>query len=481
MRKNFGLTFLLLWFLIALFTERALALEGAGPADVYGGPSVNRNICTPYHFVPADRLNLSYAWKAGPSLLETEPQNLSYWTQGNNISQSVAASGAYWLGATSGGWQQRSLACIYPRGSAYKMIRSQCIFEHAIGEFNAREPKDTISARYLGGSQRAGRIPTDMGYRDDLEPWADKYTGKTDRLHVSTRPSDVEEWPDEFRDENGEPLIISDEDVVVVHWIGGGHWSSDLEQQDARARPLLEMPGRVMSFSASIARDIQFYDYKIINKSQFHYFPDVGPYDIEEYMFGPGAIFEMGDQLGGQKVAFVPALHFGFTWEETFTDPAISPPSPLGGYVVLRRLETRDPETGEWEEGRLVSFSMKVGGGSWGYYHDEMSSTKAWLVRMGDPKFLYLQDPGFGDDPESMLPIISRVSGSEYHFRYSSDNPLCPGDTAYLAYALVCAFPSVGDPASMEPLRRRIQDAAPACGAQCPADSRRTPGDYHLG
>ncbi|MBN2290578.1 MAG: hypothetical protein JXQ83_14685, partial [Candidatus Glassbacteria bacterium] len=425
----------------------AFAIEGAGPPDVYGGPSENRNVCTPYHFIPQDRLSLSYDWKPGPNLLELEPQNVAYWTQGNNISQSISASGNYLV--VGGGWQQGKLACIYPRGSAYKMVRSQCIFEHAIGEFNGRELKDTVLARYLGSNDKAGRISTDLGYREDLEPWADKYTGKTDRVHVSTRPSDLAEWPEEFCDENGEPIIISDEDVVVVHYIPGyAQWESGREQQDFGGAPFVEMQGRVMSFSASVARDIQFYDYKLINKSQFHFFPDIGPYDLEEYMYGPGAIFDMGDQTGGQKVAFIPGVHLGFTWEETFTDPAISPPSPMGGYVVVRRLETRDPETGEWEEGKLVSFSMNVSGGSWGYYHDEMSSTQSWKVCLGDPKFLYLQDPGPGDDPESRLPVISRSGGSEFHFRYYSDNPLCPGDTAYFAYALVCAFPSVGDPAS---------------------------------
>jgi len=441
---------ILIFTAVALFTAAAaaFALEGAGPPDVYGGPSENRNICTPYHFIPADRLTLSYEWKPGPSLFDLEPQNVAYWTQGNNISQSVSASGNYLV--VGGGWQQGKLACIYPRGSAYKMIRSQCIFEHAIGEFTGQEPKDTVLTRHLGSNDRAGRIPTDMGYTQDLEPWADKYTGKTNRVHVSTRPSDVAEWPEEFRDENGEPVIISDEDVVIVHWIPGyAQWSSGREQQDARSAPWIEMQGRVMSFSAAIARDIQFYDYKLVNKSQFHYFTDIGPYDVEEYMYGIGAIFDMGDQTGGQKIAYVPGLNFGFTWEETFSDPAITPPSPMGGFAILRRLETHDPETGELEEGVIKSFTLKVDGGAWGYYHTEMSRTAAWRCCIGDPKFLYLQDPGLGDDPESMLPIISRGGGSEYHFRYYSDNPLCPGDTAYLAYALVCAFPSVGDPASM--------------------------------
>ncbi len=272
--------------ILFVFATCAFALEGAGPEDVYGGPSENRNICTPYHFIPQERLTLSYNWKSGPSIRELEPQNFAYWTQGNNISQMVTADGVYNLTAA---WQQGSLACIYPRGSAFKMLLSHCVRGWAVGEFTAREPKDTAMISYIGGSQRAGRISTDFGYREDLEPWADKYTGRTNRVHVSTRPSDVEDWPEEFRDENGKPIIISDEDVVIVHYSQGyGAWFSGREQQDAVERPFIEMQGRVMSFSAAIARDIQFYDYKLINKSRFHFFPDLGPYDVEEYILGPG-------------------------------------------------------------------------------------------------------------------------------------------------------------------------------------------------
>ena len=101
------------------------------------------------------------------------------------------------------------------------------------------------------------------------------------------------------------------------------------------------------------------------------------------------------------------------------------------------------------EEGELRSFSGNVSGGGWGYYHDEMSIFQEWQQVSGDPKFVYLQDPGIGDDPESELPVISRGQQSEMYMYFYHDNPLCPSDTMYMAYALICGFPSVGDPASM--------------------------------
>ena len=439
------------------------AQSGTGPDDIYGGPAVNNNICTPYHFIPVENENISYEYKSGPDLEGTEPQNVAYWTQANNISQSISSRGTYWAGFGSAGWQQAALAIIYPRGSAYKMCRSHCLFEDAIGEMNGRAPKDTIHSRSIGSSPINGRIPTDFGYREDLDPYNEKYQDRTQRLHVSTRPEDLEVWPDEFRDANGDPLTIGDEDVVLIHW-SRGPWDIGLRymssghkfsQIDAPAATFMEHRDRVISFSASIARDILFFDITMINKSQYHCYPDIGPFDIEEYMYGPGAIFDMGDQTGGQRTAFVPKYDLGFTFEETFSDPAIDGVTPMGGITVIKACESRDHNTGEMVTGELKSFTANVSGGAWGYYVEgtnpgqSLGYTRTWQTRIGDDKYIYLQDPGIGDDPESEIPLISLGTSSSFNFTYHSNNPICPGDSLNFVYAIVGAFPSVGDPASM--------------------------------
>ena len=450
----------LLFAIFAIALPTVLLAEGAGPEGVYGGPAVNNNICTPYHFVPEDQKGVLYEFTAGPSIQETEPENWAYWTQGNNISQLVDARGQYNINSS---WQQGGLSVIYPKGSAFKMFLSHCLFEDAIGEFNGREPKDTTHTRAIGSGPLNGRIPTDFGYREDLQPRSEKYVGRTDRIHVSTRPSDVAEWPDEFCDENGEPKIISDEDVVTVHFntrfsdVGKMYfrtWNYPT-QGDATAATFMEHHDRIMSFNASIARDILFFDINLINKSRFHQFPEIGPFDIEEYMYGPGAISYLGDQRGGQRIAYVPNLRLGITYEENFSDPAITGNSPMVGLVIVKAAESNNPDTGELEEGVPCSFSNTVSGGAWGYYPDgqaanlNVGSSPCWAMRRGVDKFLYLQDPGIGTDQESEVPIISRGSADRMHFTFYNDNPICPDDTCHFVYAMVCAFPSVDDPASM--------------------------------
>jgi len=322
----------------------AFALEGAGPADVYGGPSENTNYCTPYHFLAPGTEDEERYWFPDPNLMETDPDHFAYWTQGNNISRMITNHGVHNIISA---WQQGALACIYPKGSAYKLIRSFSPFFFCTGEFNAREPKDTTNITFIGGTQHAGHIPTDLGYLQDGDRWNSKYTGDTEYLRVNVRPEDLEAWPEEFRDENGEPIVISDEDVVVIYtglgYGAGYNWGAIRNKLTYGSYVWLEYQERVMSFSASIARDIQFNDITMINKSRFHTFQEIGPHDIEDIVAGPGGIFEMGDQLGGQKIAWNERLRFGFNYEETFSDPAMEGPTPLR--PVRKRLGILLPTT----------------------------------------------------------------------------------------------------------------------------------------
>ncbi|MEA2063868.1 MAG: hypothetical protein U9P14_09245, partial [Gemmatimonadota bacterium] len=346
------------------------------------------------------------------------------------------------------------MACIYPKGSAYKLIRSFSPVFYGVGEFNGREPKDTSRITFIGGSQHAGHIPTDLGYLEDGDRWNFKYTGGTEYLRASTRPEDLAAWPAEFCDENGEPIVISDEDVVVTYtplgYGAGYNWGAKKELLSYRGYIWLEFQERIMSFSASMARNIQFYDIKMINKSRFHTFQQIGPYDIEDIVAGPGGIFEMGDQKGGQKIAWKESLRFGFTYEEAFSDPAMKGPTPLAGIATLVAFSSLNRETGQVEEADLCSFSGRSES-AWGYYFaNTVSNPLRYRMEKGEEKYRYLQDPGLNwDNPGGENLLISRGNHDRIYQYYHLPNPLCPDDTTRLVYAMVAAFPSVGDPASM--------------------------------
>ena len=439
--------------MIFLLSNNVYALDGLGPDDLYGGPSVNANYCTPYNILPAGTPDEERYHYPDPNYIETDPDHYAYWTQGNNISRMITNDGVHNAIAA---WQQNGLACIYPKGSAYKMIRSFGPDFFFTGEVNGREPKDTCNARFIAGTQHAGRIPTDLGYINENWDaiWGDKYVGTSNMLLVSTRPDDIPYWHPEFSDENGEPIVISDEDVVVIYTpLGYGaayNWGAQRTLLDYGGYTWLEYQERILSFSAAVARDIQFNDITMINKSQYHTFPQIGAYDMEDIVAGPGGIFEMGDELGGQKIAWIEGLRFGFCYEEDFSDPAVDGLTPMGGVVTLEAFPVLNRETGEVEEAELASFSGTAES-AWAYYPpNPVSNGLEYRMIKGESQFQFLQDPGLNwDNPGGMNLLISRGNQDRLYQYYHQKNTLCPGDTTRLAYALVCGFPSVGDPASM--------------------------------
>ena len=196
------------------------AVQGAGPDDIYGGAGARtRTTARLIISFPRGTPDREYYFYPRTELSITDPDHYAYWTQGNNISRMITNEG---LHNDVSAWQQGGLSCIYPRGSAYRLIRSLELFFNAVGEFNGQNSvyKDTARVQLISGLQCAGQISTDLSYTDPAnhdERWKEKYLEKTDYLRVSTRPEDLAEWPEAFRDENNQPLVISDEDVVVTY------------------------------------------------------------------------------------------------------------------------------------------------------------------------------------------------------------------------------------------------------------------------
>ena len=123
-------------------------------------------------------------------------------------------------------------------------------------------------------------------------------------------------------------------------------------------------------------------------------FPEIGPYDVQNMLVGPGGIFEMGDSKGGQKIAWLGSLRLGFTYEESFSDPAMEGNTPLAGVVTLAAIPMEDPETGEIVEADVCSFSGNVNNGGWGLFHTSMRWSEEYRVCKGLDEYHYLQDPG---------------------------------------------------------------------------------------
>ncbi|MEA2062816.1 MAG: hypothetical protein U9P14_03885 [Gemmatimonadota bacterium] len=438
---------------------------GAGPEDIYGGNAENRNYCTPYHLLaPGDQEDVVYEMKRPDDIRVTDKDHYQYWTKGNNITRSVTIDGVH-VQITD--WQQGALGAEYPRGSSFAIFRSSSPMTYSYGEYNARLPKDTVGTHFIGGSQCGGKIPEDLSYRQDLD-----YVGKmgnTWGLHVSTREADLADWPAEFCDESGEPIVRSDEDVVIVYsalgygvWpVNGTTWRDGFKggwsPYDCRALPWLEYQERIMSFGGSLTQDILFHEYKVINKSQYHIMPGVGPYDIEGLLIGPHVYdASLGDDNSSQRWAWVDSLRLMFTFEEDFTDPAMPDAfTPMVGWSIIRAPMMIDPETGDSVEAPVASVSQAGGFnglGAWGSWTGGgHPAGKAYHICAGLPEWSFVQDPQ--RDPAhagTMIPDISDAwNGQMAVLLGSPDFTLCPGESLQYAMALVCAFPNGSDPPSL--------------------------------
>ena len=425
---------------LILFSLSSLFAQGAGPDDIYGGPSQNRNSCTPYRLYPADHPEYTIEFEAWP---ETDPNQFGYWTTQGNIQQYITADGAHYDTNT---WSQ-GMSMIWPRGSAFAVVKSCCLFFFGIGEFNARAPKDTIvsgaGSWVTGGWGEPGRIPEDLSYRETGQLWplqGDK------KVWVSTRSEDLSSWPPEFSDEMGDPIVLGDEDIVTIYspTAHKRYYKSNHEWE-----PYLynEVHERIVSFSASTARDIVFHLSSIVNKSRYTAYEGMGPFDWEEYHMGANLNTTIG-QGGDQKVCWVDSLRLAFTYLESFYSPNLSRATPFVGYTVLRSMPLEDGS-----EAPIASVSFPKAGGAWGWPEWQGTPTTLeqwWNVLTGKEGYRDIQDPGPDyDNPNSMEIRRSVMTAYDIHPIFGSEDlTICPDDTTYFNYALICAWPATDDPVS---------------------------------
>ena len=118
---------------------------GQGPEDVYGGSAENKNYCTPYHILqPGEVEDKKYEFKRPYDIRVLDKEHYQYWTKGNNISRSITVSGLH-VQVTD--WQQGAIGAEFPRGSSFHIFRSAALTMTCVGEFNGKEPKDTVKTR----------------------------------------------------------------------------------------------------------------------------------------------------------------------------------------------------------------------------------------------------------------------------------------------------------------------------------------------
>jgi hypothetical protein len=164
---------------------------------------------------------------------------------------------------------------------------------------------DTLSGSSEHGEGRVGQ--------DTSDPLA--------RVFSSTDPADLAEWPPEFRDEGGEPLVYSAQDFVTIYNDISG------EPLFAVGRAGIEVKQRSMAFIGGLNFNTILVFFEVTNRSDS--LPE-GPFTLREAYAAFVSDMDIGNEYSEDRSSLLDsievyrngkvALHTGIAWDENFEE-----------------------------------------------------------------------------------------------------------------------------------------------------------------
>ncbi|MFQ6103313.1 MAG: FlgD immunoglobulin-like domain containing protein [Candidatus Glassbacteria bacterium] len=203
-------------------------------------------------------------------------------------------------------------AGFWPTGSGNSYIFGNGLWIGGIADVNGDQVPDTITVIGYDPSQgqtefREGRVG-----QSTSDPLA--------RVFDSRDSTDLEEWPDEFRNPGGDPLVLSQQDLVTIY--------NDISGEPLGAYRLgIQVNQRSMAFTGKVAGvsvHALYFIWTIVNMSDS--LPD-GPYTIEDMYVGHQADIDIGGTATDDMTSFIPTfvedadtilLNTAVTWDATF-------------------------------------------------------------------------------------------------------------------------------------------------------------------
>jgi hypothetical protein len=217
-------------------------------------------------------------------------------------------------------------------------------------------PKDTENNYVFGsGIWIAGRADLDGNGDDDylgLEMYhpnegisecapgriGDDPDSPLSRLFLSTNPQDLLEWPDAFRDEDGDPLVYSLQDIVGFY-------------NDLSGDPIFEtgpygiqVAQRSMAFWVRRTSRVIIFEWEMVNLSDS---VPGGPFTIENAWIGVDSDMDIGEEFMDDRTSLftrwilpegdtIP-VHMAFAWDEDFEESNFT---GIPGFVGVKFLRS---------------------------------------------------------------------------------------------------------------------------------------------
>jgi hypothetical protein len=141
----------------------------------------------------------------------------------------------------------------------------------------------------------------------------------------SSDPEDLENWPAQFSDSLGNPVVMSDQDLVTIYNTVG---KTPIFMTPS---PPLEVRQRSLAFTAGLAGQVIIFIFDIENISERE---SSGPYALEEAYFGFDSDMDIGAEFGDDRTSLFRkqdnlatpepgdsiAVNMAFAWDEDFRE-----------------------------------------------------------------------------------------------------------------------------------------------------------------
>jgi hypothetical protein len=188
-----------------------------------------------------------------------------------------------------------SAAGFWPTGSGNSYIFGSGIWVGGIADVDGDGTPDTVAVMGYDPSNGETEFGEGRVGQSTSDPLA--------RVFDSRDSTDIAEWPDEFRDQFGEPRVLSQQDLVTIY--------NDLNGQPLGARRLaIQVNQRSMAFSGKVAGTSVhaiYFVWTVVNRSDS--VPD-GPYTIEDLYLGFINDADVGDvpNASDDMTSFIPSI-----------------------------------------------------------------------------------------------------------------------------------------------------------------------------
>jgi len=154
----------------------------------------------------------------------------------------------------------------------------------------------------------------------------------------STDPWDLANWPPEFSDPDGDPIVLSDQDLVTIYQ------SVDGDPLFATPNPPIEIRQRSLAFTTGLNDQVIYCIFEIENISD--QIPGIEPFTLEDAWIGYDSDMDLGDEFEDDRTSFFKwqitpeedsiRVMTAFAWDEDFNETNFIGDPGFVGVVYLQ-------------------------------------------------------------------------------------------------------------------------------------------------